>query len=129
MTRRDYHRSEDEEREGVVARAISDAATRLARTAMPRGSPTATTTFGDDSVNVVVRGIDGATQDTLFAPSAEEVARLRGELHRVMRGDLVDKIERRLCRRVSACIDQSGTEHDGVAYMYTLAPAGSRSVA
>lgn len=120
----------DEEREaGVVAGAISDAATRLAHIAMPRGLATATTTFGDDSVTVVVRGIDEPTQDTLFAPSADDVARLRGELHRVMREDLVGKIERHLGRRVLAFIDQSGTDRNTVAYMYMLAPAGSRSAA
>ena len=113
---------------GVVAGAISDAATRLAHIAMPRTSPVATTTFGDDSVTVVVRGVSDTTQDTLFALSAEDVVRLRGELHRVMREDLVDKIERHLSRRVLAFIDQSGTDRNTVAYMYMLAPVGPPSM-
>jgi uncharacterized protein YbcI len=120
----------DEEREaGVVARAISDAAARLAHVAMPRVSPSATTTFGDESVTVVVQGIDEPAQDTLFTPSAEDVVRLRGELHRAMREDLVDKIERHLSRRVLAFVDQSNADRGTVAYMYMLAPAGSRSAA
>jgi hypothetical protein len=113
---------------GVVAGAISDAATRLAHIAMPRGAPKATTTFGDESVTVVVRGINEPAQDTLFALSAEDVVRLRGELHRVMRADLVDKIERHLSRRVLAFIDQSSTDRDTVAYVYMLAPVGSPSM-
>ena len=92
---------------------------------MPRVSPTATTTFGDDAVTVVVRGIDEPVRDTLFAPSAEDVVRLRGELHRIMREDLVGKIERQLSRRVLAFIDQSGTDGDTLAYMYMLAPAAT----
>jgi Na+-translocating membrane potential-generating system (MpsC) len=117
----------DEKREaGVVAGAISDAATRLAHIAMPRVSPRATTTCGADSVTVVLRGIGDPAQDTLFAPSSEDVVRLRSELHRIMREDLVGKIERHLSRRVLAFVDQSGTERDTVAYMYMLTPAGKR---
>jgi uncharacterized protein YbcI len=119
----------DEERDArVVAGAISDAAARLAHIAMPRGSPTATTTFGDDSVTVVLRGIEEPAQDSLFALSAEDVVRLRGELHRVMREELVGKIEQHLSRRVLAFVDQSSTDRDTVAYMYMLAPVGSPSM-
>jgi len=114
---------------GDVADAISYCAKRLAHIAMRRGSPTAATTFGDAWVTVVLQGIDGQTQDTLFGPSAEEVVRFRGEINRVMREDLVPKIEGRLGRRVLAFIDQSSTDRNTVAYMYLLAPAGSPSPA
>jgi hypothetical protein len=119
----------DEERAGGdVGGAITDAAKRLAHIAMRRGSPAATTTFGDGWVAVLVQGIDGHGQDTLFG-SREEVAHVRGAIHRVMREDLVAKIERQLDRRVLAFIDQSSTDRDTVAYMYMLAPSGSPPVA
>jgi uncharacterized protein YbcI len=106
--------------------AISDAAVRLAHTTMRRGSPTATTTFGDDSVTVLIQGIDGQAQGSLFGPSAHEVVRLRGEIHRGMREDLVDKIERQLGRRVLAFVDESSPDRDTISYMYLL--VGSPSV-
>jgi hypothetical protein len=118
----------DEDREaGVVAGAISNAAARLTHIAAPRVSPTATATFGDGSVTVVIQGLENPAQDTLFVPAAEDVVRLRGELHRIMREDLVGKIERQLSRRVLAFIDQSGTDGDTLAYMYMLGPAGPPS--
>jgi len=92
---------------------------------MGRGSPEATTTFGNDWVTVVVLGIDGEVQDALFAPSREQLVRVRGEIHRAMREELVAKIERQLDRRVLAFIDQSSTDRDTVGYMYLLVPAPS----
>ena len=112
-----------------VAGAISDAAMRLAHIALRRGSPSAATTFGDDSVTVFIRGTDEPAHETVFAPSDDEIARRRGELHRVMREDLVEKIERLLGRRVLAFIDQTSTDRSTVAYMYLLAPAGQSPMA
>jgi uncharacterized protein YbcI len=107
--------------------AISDAAVELAQTAMRRGSPTATTTFGDASVTVLIQGIDGQAQGILFGRSADEVVRLRGEIHRVMREDLVDKIERQLGRRVLAFLDESSPDRDTISYMYLLVESPSVS--
>src|SRR5215204_1940872 len=47
----------------------------------------------------------------------EQLVRVRGEIHRAMREELVAKIERQLDRTVLAFIDQSSTDRDTVGYM------------